>query len=386
MTPLPTAGDAPESLLWPTAPERSHLEPRVTGDIEVPSRSISENTELTNSLITSSSRSVSRHRQLSRERGSFHEARTTSPINITAPRDNLREVILASFAPRVAILASEDTDQIAEEKGFPGGFYTLLRPFSEHVSGKVVVRDSNGASKAWENFSVRLIQYGEDPQAVTRTREAQPQQQHDSQIPGDSGSYPSLPLAADEGRDPIDTILELSLPSPRMRTYDGINDDSEKVGETQPPENPSSAYVLYLRKLLSTAPLVPYETFTHPVACIIAVSSRSQGPLEKIRQLYSVSGRANARIPPWVGVDYLRYYVLVHDEDRDDVTRSTALFDLMKRHFGLHCYLLRIRSVHCTEIDDDCFRMPQCLWRPAAEEQVDIESSGEHYCIHPYTS
>jgi hypothetical protein len=53
--------------------------------------------------------------------------------------------------------------------------------------------------------------------------------------------------------------------------------------------------------------------------------------------------------------------------------RSTALFDQMKKHFGLHCHLLRLRSGGKTVMtDDDAVEVPTSRWRSAAEELSDI--------------
>lgn len=111
--------------------------------------------------------------------------------------------------------------------------------------------------------------------------------------------------------------------------------------------------------------MVPYETLCHPVSCIIAVSSHNPSPIETLRHLYTQSGK---RIPVFVGAEYLRYYVLIHDEERDDMAKSTALFDLMKRHFGLHCHLLRLRSSHCVQSDDDSTPVPPYQWLPPEED------------------
>ncbi|KAL9581484.1 MAG: hypothetical protein Q9212_003868 [Teloschistes hypoglaucus] len=304
---------------------------------------------------------------------------SSSPVSSPYHNDGPRQTILESFAPHVAFFASEDIDDLAREKGFPAGFYSLLRPFCEQIPGKVVIRDSIGASKAWENFSIRLFQYQDQSSAAQATEDlntsARTSQEHSLHSESPSVTY--------ERENPIDTLLDYSL---RSSTEDsasnGVVTDSDVTLEKRESGPPVSPYRLYLRKLLSERVQVPHETFSHPVACVIAVSSRSPEPLEKIRQLYSASGHGNPLIPPWVGVDYLRYYVLVHDEDRDDITTSTALFDLMKRHFGLHCHLLRIRSERCTEADLDVVQLPKCQWLPADEElresKISDNGSSQH--------
>jgi hypothetical protein len=76
-----------------------------------------------------------------------------------------------------------------------------------------------------------------------------------------------------------------------------------------------------------------------------------------------------------VDSDYLRYYVLVHDEEKDDITRSMGLFEQMKRHLGIHCHLLRLRSSQSAETDDDSIPLPRSDWMSAREELEDIRRS-----------
>lgn len=376
MTPLPDENDAPDSLLSSTTSDNTNSTSRETGNTRLPSRFLPENIPGAHTPIRSSSRSSSRPRANNAQK-SYEARRSPSPHTSLNSSDATHDAILGSFIPRVAVLASDDTNEIAREKGVAGGFYGLLRPFGERVPGKVVVRDSVGASKSWDGFRIRLIQYGADLGNV-------PSSVNQSQLNHGIGGYSSKEQnlhssrssAGHERRDPVDDLLKHYLSPTRPRPFDVIGGNDSRGVRQLGLENHSSTFDLYLRKLLSGTQQVSYETFTHPTTCIIVVSSRSQGPLEEIRQLYSTSGRSNINIPPWVGVDYLRYYVLVHDEDKDDIARSTALFDLMKRHFGLHCYLLRLRSVPCLETDDDSVRVPSCEWMSADEEMERIRTPG----------
>ncbi|KAL8897150.1 MAG: hypothetical protein Q9207_007355 [Kuettlingeria erythrocarpa] len=377
MTPLPDANDAPDSLLSSTTSDTTNSAGRKTENTRLPSRFSPEDIPNAPTSIGSSSRSNSRPSRANNARKSYEGRRSPSSHTSLNSSDATHNAILGSFIPRVAVLASDDTNDIAREKGVAGGFYGLLRPFGERVPGKVVVRDSVGASKSWDDFSIRLVQYGADLGNV-------PLSVNQSQLNHGIGGYSSKEQnlhsspssTGQERRDPVDDLLEHYLPSTRPRPLAVIGgNDSPSVSQLGL-GNDSPTFDLYLRKLLSGTQQVSYETFTHPTTCIIVVSSRSQGPLEEIRQLYSTSGRSNINIPPWVGVDYLRYYVLVHDEDKDDIARSTALFDLMKRHFGLHCYLLRLRSVPCMETDDDSVRVPPCVWMSPDEEIERIRTPG----------
>ena len=243
----------------------------------------------------------------------------------------------------------------------------------------MVIRDSIGASKAWDDFGVRLVQYRDEPRAVVSSvgqLKSHPKTTEDDQL--EQRSSLESPSIQNSNERAIESLVTRTIQA--AREY-GLTNEVQGLADTlssQKSNAPSPAYVQYLRKILSEAVQEPYETFSHPVACIVAVSSRSLAPLEKLRQLYSYSGRANNLIPPWVAVDYLRYYVLVHDEDHDDIVKSTVLFDLMKRHFGLHCFLLRIRSLACQGPNNDVVETPRCHWTTADEELSELEEYGKH--------
>ena len=122
--------------------------------------------------------------------------------------------------------------------------------------------------------------------------------------------------------------------------------------------------------------MVPHEIFSHPVACVIAISSQSPAPIETLRDLYSETRQGAKRVPAWAGSEFLRYYVLVHDEEHDDIAKSTALFEQMKRHFGLHCHLLRLRSTVCQFNSEDSMELPSHAWRSAEDELKEKQQTG----------
>ena len=381
MTPLSTATDGPDSLLSTTNPDLSKPQRVGFGVPEYLAPATHPGPQSPHASATSSPRSSSRHSQSNQEQKRHLSSRSSSPASAGSYDDGPRQTILASFAPRVACFASEDTDDIAKEKGYSGGFHSLLRPFAEHVPGKVVIRDSVGASKAWEDFGIRLIQYQAESRAVASSVGPLQSHQTDTDTEADqpeqrpSSDSPSLGNTRGSSIEAI--ILQwihAAQDNEQTRGFQGLVDGLD----SQKPSAPATAYLQYLRKMLSETVQEPYETFSHPVACIVAVSSRSPAPLEKIRQMYSYSGRANTAIPPWVAVDYLRYYVLVHDEDHDDIVNSTALFDLMKRHFGLHCFLLRVRSLPCAEADSEVIESPRCHWKTADEELSETEELSKY--------
>lgn len=315
-------------------------------------------------------------------------ARSSPSISSKEQHEEPRQIVISSFAPRVAVYTSADTADFVKLKGFNEGLRGLLRPFGERIQGKVVVRDSIGASRAWYDFGVRFI----DPLDAQSLGKWEDNGQH---IGSHEGVDPRT--VARHGHDSamaIDRVINHHLGGeefdsehePHKRQVDSLGLD-RVVPYTSANKQP--VHTIYLRKLLSSMPIVPYETFSHPVACIITISSRNPAPLDTLHHLYENTIQDCNEAPAWMNTEYLRYYVLMHDEDNDDITKSTALFDLMKRHFGLHCHLLRLRSSQCVATDDDSVQVPPCGWLTAEEELAQISKAGmspsiQVLCVNAY--
>ena len=207
--------------------------------------------------------------------------------------------------------------------------------------GKVVVRDSTAASRAWDDFGVHFVDLA--------------QLCHESVAPGMNFL------------ESLDDVIESHL-----EQIQAGEDDYAGRG----PHGATPHYHLLLSRLLSSTPLSPHQTFRHPVACVIAISSHASNPIETLRQLYAQTAHGNRTLPMYVNPDYLRYYVLLHDEERSDFSKTSLLFDQMKRHFGLHCHLLRIRSSPCASTDDDAVEVPATEWQsPTADAGSQMEAS-----------
>ncbi|KAK4185933.1 ER-golgi trafficking TRAPP I complex 85 kDa subunit-domain-containing protein [Podospora australis] len=279
------------------------------------------------------------------------------------PGDPLN-LILKSFIPHVAIHASPDVDQLVNQKGFQKGLWELLRPFGERVMGKVNVRDSNGVSKAWTDFSVRFSRFGDDSNLV-----------EPGGLEGLNGSDEKKAREDQQLRD-VEKVVERHL-SFAEEAYRGTIEPQTPTRAGLDVEATSPYYALYLRRLLSGMPLAAHESFSHPVACVMAISSRNPNPIEALHRLYTETREGDKRYPNWVDGEYLRYYILVHDEENSDITKSMTLFESMKRNFGLHCHLLRLRSSESAETDDDSIPLPRSDWMTATEELADIEESDQ---------
>ncbi|TKA83158.1 hypothetical protein B0A55_00720 [Friedmanniomyces simplex] len=310
--------------------------------------------------------------------GASNAGRSSSPAPSaqSVANNETRDAIQRAFSPHVSILASQDTEELIRHKGIHGGLLEILRPFGERVQGKVTIRDSSGVSRSWEDYGIRFtgVRDGlESPRLADRRStdsagSAARNGQRTSML-----EYKPARLRSGGDVPQVEELVERHLTfaeeqsGPVEADYITHNDvQSADARATSP------FYTLYLRRLLSGLPMVPSETLSHPVASVIAISSRSANPIEELRNLFHSSNQGEHRLPQWVHNEFLRYYVLVHDEDFDDITKSMSLFDQMKRHFGLHCHLLRLRSTQCLPSDDGAVKLPHCEWTAAAEELAEI--------------
>lgn len=283
---------------------------------------------------------------------------------------------MRSFAPHIAVLPSPDTEELLAQKGLPGGLLSLLRPYGENIHGKVTIRDSAGSSKSCEDYAVH---FGRLKDGLESPRVKEEDEQPDI---GDISryldqQYPDSSARLRTGGD-VEYVEEVMEKHFMYSDLNGTTDVNPRSPNNEAHPEATSPYaspfhLLYLRRILSGMPTSPHETFSHPVACVIAASSRSDDPIEELRQLHASTRSGDDRLPSWITNEYLRYYVLIHDEEHDDAQRSTMLFEQMKRHFGLHCHLLRLRTTQCVPSDDDCVRLPICQWVSAAEELSEIQ-------------
>jgi trafficking protein particle complex subunit 8 len=234
----------------------------------------------------------------------------------------------------------------------------MVQPFGENVMGKVVIRDSVGAGRGWDDYGVRFVELG------------------------GHGAASRAAISDIKGRAStvlLEEMLEKHLDASEEASFTRDDGDFAPGGGSIPPA--SQTYKTFLQRLLSASTFTPHETFLHPVACVIAISSRNSSPIETLRQLYINTSQGDKRLPAYANMEYLRYYVLVHDEDRDDITKSTALFDQMKRHFGLHCHLLRLRSDQCVRTDDDSVALPPSEWMTPLEDLASCGDQGGYIAL-----
>jgi len=88
-----------------------------------------------------------------------------------------------------------------------------------------------------------------------------------------------------------------------------------------PPGRVFPWYSRYRDLLLSVGGASDHETFDHPVASIIAISSLSPDPINEIHQLNNMSTPAVVFDKAYIDPTILKYYVLIHDNARGNIDK-----------------------------------------------------------------
>jgi trafficking protein particle complex subunit 8 len=193
-------------------------------------------------------------------------------------------------------------------KGY-SGLLDLLRPFGDCIQGTVNIRDSQAMSIPVEDFTVKFIDFHQYAQGVANGRE-KPQ-----------GPYAPKPVSTQTYIPGGDLIAIERLMEQRIESLNETLEKEKMNGEKI--EVKESEYSYFLRRMLSAIPVSAHETFSHPVACVLAVSSRHPEPIDALLGLYNTTN--NAPIPRFIDAGFLRYYVLIHDEDTDDIDKYGPL-------------------------------------------------------------
>lgn len=284
--------------------------------------------------------------------------------------------IHAALAPRVAVLSSPDVDRIIQFNNIPD-LPTLLRPFESSVE-RLSVRTSQLETRICDRFPLRF-----DPYSLFN-----PDATHDL------SSQPRASAVGRSNEELLDRVNHLiaanikgwvaSVPcltaSPSTHSTantkeKGGEDEEKSRGEVldevllklqrSTVEEATPWFTAVQQLVFSQRTIAKHESFGHPVAILLAVSSASPDPMNDFAKLYETSCQQNPFAKhPYINPDTLKYYVLIHDvrTSGSDLAGSKELLDQIKRVYGLHCCLLTINSA-----SDDRAEVPASLaglWTP----------------------
>ncbi|RGB32937.1 ER-golgi trafficking TRAPP I complex 85 kDa subunit-domain-containing protein [Rhizophagus diaphanus] len=257
---------------------------------------------------------------LSRSNSGSTLSRSATPTiqqsNSRAPKDFVTRVL----SPRIAVISSQDADQVCQVNNFPD-FLSLIKPFGDLIEGRVNVEDSQGLKNPVENFTVRFAHLMNLEQPDVRLT---------SQIIAEKVKSIGKPTI-------LDDLPPISKKSDVNEKYLAVNQDDI-----------TPWYSEYRRLFFAFIGVSEHDTFDHPVACIIAVSSSDPDIDNTLHQLSNTTPPAPIFEKGFMDPNILKYYVLLHDNHKVSLEHSEEVFEKMKRTYKLDCHLLKLNSMPLT--------------------------------------
>lgn len=231
------------------------------------------------------------------------------------------EYIQSSFSPQVAVLCSEDADNLCLKNNLR--FVELIQPFCR-LNSEVRIADPAGNTVPIRNLRVVFEDMNRRPPQPTLGKKLLSEVV--STTPWDRPG--TRTVGASGTREVLD--LELQPTTPWFETW------RDTFLHVQYPSD--------------------HEFTKHYIACIVVVASTSESPLDQLNRLsqylHQQLHQTPARFPKWFSPNILKFCVLLHDVTVGDLSRSEQIFEHMVTSYGSsNCHLLQINSRETNQTD-----------------------------------
>lgn len=252
------------------------------------------------------------------------------------------ESITSHFSPIILTFSTKDVTDLLSTRANLNSFSSLLAPFQSNIQN-VTVRSSSFDSINLPSFPVRFQDRQLPSDFATRHNRS-----NSTTLPP---AHPPTPFIAPNQaeRDELfldslsDSIthkvdywianggapeLNLKRPVQRKKLYRA---DSVQLQEEEEEQDVDEGwkgvsidqltpwYTNLRDQILARREMVEWETFAHPVACLLVVSTDHPDPLNALSALWELTSKENlfrggqSDVTEWANPDVLRYVVLVHD-------------------------------------------------------------------------
>ncbi|KAK0534038.1 hypothetical protein OC835_002828 [Tilletia horrida] len=236
------------------------------------------------------------------------------------------QTIYRALCPRVAVLSSPDVAVIAKDNGCDD-FAQLLRPFESQIQN-ITVRTSQLKPRQCPTFPLRIDQLSAFEDGTSSEVNRHPEEVLDAVT-----AHISTHARRWDSEVPRIEVAERADLRPE---------------HTQTPVDQLAPWFADFRELiLGNRAVSEHETFGHPIALLITVSSACPDPVSAFAQLHEQSQQPTAYTQrPYMQLDVLRYYIVLHDISRSgpDMSHSEQLLQHVRATYGLHCCILPINS------------------------------------------
>ncbi|KAK7284775.1 hypothetical protein RJT34_19528 [Clitoria ternatea] len=225
----------------------------------------------------------------------------------------LGQMLLEEITPVVMVLSTPSVEESCLKNGL--SFLQMLTPFSSFNDIDVPVRTASDQPYRLHKFKLRLF-YASDVK------------------------QPDLMVAREKLKQVITEsgekmFSELCSDVPEMNLELASSED----------KNTPSWFQFLNKELVRMASFSDHEAFDHPVACLLAVSSKDEQPINRFADLFSATKLPSLLNDGAMDPKILKHYLLVHDNQDGPADRASKILTDMRSTFGTSdCLLLCINS------------------------------------------
>ncbi|XP_061362471.1 uncharacterized protein LOC133306201 [Gastrolobium bilobum] len=234
-------------------------------------------------------------------------------------RTPLGQMLLEEITPVVMVLSTPSVEESCLKNGF--SFLQMLTPFCSFNNIDVPVRTASDQPYRLHKFKLRLF-YASDVR------------------------NPDLKVAEEQLKQVITEAGEKVL-SELCSDVPEINHELESSEYRNTP----SWFQFLNKELVRMASFSDHEAFDHPVACLLAVSSKDEKPINRFVDLFNTNKLPSLLNSGAMDPKILKHYLLVHDNQDGPADRASKILTEMRSTFGTSdCLLLCINSSPDVEI------------------------------------
>ncbi|CAA6663549.1 unnamed protein product [Spirodela intermedia] len=227
----------------------------------------------------------------------------------------LGRILVEEIAPVVMVLSTPLAEQACRKNGLD--FVQMLRPFCFFENIDVPVRTASDQPYRLQEFILRLF-YASD----VRKHSSEVAENLLKQVVTDRSEIPFSKSQTDDLHyEGISAGRKTHLDAIRINRH-----DSESV----PPW-----FQTFNRELLHTLSFSEHETFDHPVACLLVVSTNDDQPISRFVDLFNMEQLPSLLKDGTMDSKILKHYLLLHDNQTGNLEKASSILAEMKSTFGL---------------------------------------------------
>ncbi|KAK6131593.1 hypothetical protein DH2020_034607 [Rehmannia glutinosa] len=225
----------------------------------------------------------------------------------------LGRMLLDEITPVVMVLRTPLVEESCRKNGL--SLIEMLAPYSNFNNIDVPVRTASDQPYRLRKFKLRLF--------------------YDSEI-----RQPNIEAAKERLKQVITRAGDKDF-------SDQCSDppDIESLVATSQQEFVPSWFQNFNKELVDAVSFSEHEAFDHPVACLVAVSSKDKDPIGKFVDLFNTNQLPSLLNDGAMDPKILKYFLLVHDNQDGELEKATGVLTAMRSTFGANdCRLLCINS------------------------------------------